>query len=309
MRIVLIGPGALGCLLAASLALEVGKDHDIRLLDHDPDRAARLASQGLILEKEGRRRPCHPPVTADPMAAGRADIVLLCVKSGATAAGFALAAGLLAPGSILVTLQNGIGHLELLGDFPFPVALGVTSLGATLTGPGEVRYAGRGPTRLGFITPPPAGSAKLADHLAALLNRADIATTVVDNILEHVWAKLLVNTGINALTAILGCPNGELPAAPENRERLSRAVREAEAVARANHIAIRRDPVEATLAVCRATAGNISSMLQDIRNRKPTEIDAINGAVVREGHRLGIPVPMNEELVRSVRAIESRYVL
>jgi 2-dehydropantoate 2-reductase len=238
---------------------------------------------------------------------GQADIILLCVKSGAVRDGLLLAAKVAAPDGIVVTLQNGIGHLPLLQCLALPTVLGVTSLGATLTAPGHVRYAGRGPTRLGFATPPQPGVVILVACLAELLCRADIEVVVVDHILEYVWAKLFVNVGINALTAITNCTNGELLATARTRTQLIQAVGEAVAVARASGISVAQDPVEATMEVCRATRHNISSMLQDVRNRKPTEIEAINGAVVREGRRLHVETPVNEELVRSIKAIERAY--
>ena len=134
-----------------------------------------------------------------------------------------------------------------------------------------------------------------------------MATTVTADILHRLWAKLFINVGINALTAIHGCLNGDLLTIPGVAERMQTAVDEAEQVARASGIAVNGDPFTATVEVCRRTAANISSMLQDVRRRRRTEIDAINGTVVRVGQTLGLETPENLRLVQQIRAIEAEY--
>jgi 2-dehydropantoate 2-reductase len=142
-----------------------------------------------------------------------------------------------------------------------------------------------------------------------MLAAGGLETEIVEDMQVQVWAKLFVNVGINALTAIHGCRNGDLLDMPAVRAQLVEAVQEATAVARALVIPIVADPVAATLEVCRATAENISSMRQDVQQQRSTEIDAINGAVVEHGHRLQIPVPINELLVSKVKEIEADYLL
>lgn len=309
MDITVIGPGALGCLVAAAIS---GKKNGNRLwlLDHNPERAAVLSQTGLLLEEDDRR--FHFPVraTADPADIGRTDLILLCVKSNAVQAALEQAARLTSPDSLLITLQNGIGHLPVLesAGLQCAVALGVTAQGAHLIPPNHVRHAGRGITRIGFAAWGRTGADPAAlEQAATLLSGAGINTEVSDSIIEHIWLKLLINVGINALTAILSCPNGQLLENPAARSQLTKAVLEAAAVARAKGISIPGDPVEKTMEVCRATADNISSMLQDVRKKKITEIDAINGAVIAEGHRLGIALPANQALVRQIKEIEQNY--
>jgi 2-dehydropantoate 2-reductase len=121
-----------------------------------------------------------------------------------------------------------------------------------------------------------------------------------------VWSKLIVNVGINALTAILRVPNGALATIPAASKLVRRAVEEAVAVAQAASITIGlADPVAETLAVAQATAANRSSMLQDILRGAPTEIETINGAIVREGQRLGVPTPFNAFLCDLITALEA----
>lgn len=309
MKVVVIGPGALGTLLAASLAAQADKT-DFWLLDHNPERAALLSRQGLILEKDNRKLSYAVKATASPEEISQADIIFLCVKATDVADGLQQAAKLSHAESVLVTLQNGIGHLKLVNSYKGPpaIALGVTAMGANMVAPGHVRHAGSGLTRIGFSRSANFAKSLLLAQVCNLLNSCGIETVIVDNILDYIWNKLLINAGINALTAIYRCPNGQLLESEETREMLNAAVREGEAVARAMGINLPGDPLAMTLDVCRKTARNISSMLQDIKNKRVTEIDSINGALVDAGRQLSIPVPVNEELVRRVKEIESSYL-
>ncbi len=311
MKIAIIGPGALGTLLAASLTIKSNPKTplDLWLLDYKPERAKLLNEQGLILEKGGRRLSCKINATADPQEIGPADIIILCVKYPDVADGLQQAAKLAHSDSLLVTLQNGIGHLELLkaGRVSPAIVLGVTALGANLVSPGHVRHAGSGLTRIGFLKSASFAKSLLLAKVCNLLNDCGMETAIVDNILDYIWTKLIINVGINALTAIHRCPNGELLESDDTLNTLTAAVKEGEAVARAKGIQVVDDPLAMTLDVCKKTARNLSSMLQDINNKRPTEIDSINGEIVAAGRKLGIPVPVNEALVQKVKEIEKAY--
>ena len=311
MKVVIIGPGALGCLLASSLSLKSKTDNplDIWILDHRPDRVRQLAQNGLILEEDGREFHCRINATEDGREIGQTDIIFLCVKSIDVADGLAAAQSITADNTLLITLQNGIGHLDILQTHKEPpfIALGVTAQGANLVGTGHVRHAGNGITRLGILNGSTNRLTGILTEVAGLMNNAGIETSITENIIDFVWAKLLVNVGINALTAIHNCPNGELLESTAITKQLSDAVREAAAVARARGIQIVADPVAVTLEVCIQTGLNISSMLQDVRYRRLTEIDSINGAIVNAARKLQIPVPVNEELVCKVKEIEKNY--
>ncbi|MDD3619041.1 MAG: 2-dehydropantoate 2-reductase [Desulfobulbaceae bacterium] len=315
MRMVIVGPGALGSLLAARISLHLqqqedsaaGNDIRLHLLDYRPERAQYLARHGLILEDGSRRFHAFPSVTAAPAICRTADILFLCVKTTALDEALNGMRPFLGPDQVLMAMQNGIGHLEKLAGLPCIAGAGVTSEGATLIAPGHVRHGGAGLTRLGLLDRrrPPAGG--VLERTAALFNGAGMATELSDDPLPHIWTKLLINVGINALTAVHRCPNGALLEAAALRDTMEKAVLEAARVARAANIPIAGDPVADTAAVCKATGNNISSMLQDVRNHRRTEIDAINGAIVAEGERLGIATPVNRELVRLVREIEAGY--
>ncbi|MFZ5775780.1 MAG: ketopantoate reductase family protein [Thermodesulfobacteriota bacterium] len=308
-RIAVVGPGALGCLLAARLSRLAPAP--LWLLDHDPTRAEEVDRSGLCLETAGRTERFPVRATADPNRIGPVDLVLFTVKSTAVRAAIPSLLPLLGSQSLLLAFQNGIGHLGPLADAGLPGILGlaVTTMGATLLAPGQARFGGAGRTMLGAASNSPGERerARLV-QAAVLFNAAGMEAMVSDDILTQVWNKLLANVGINALTAIHGCENGGLLQRPEALRLLRAAVQEAAAIGRAKGISLSAEPVEWVLSVCRATAGNISSMLQDVRRRRPTEIDAINGAVVAEARRLGLPCAANQELVREIKALESAYL-
>ncbi len=297
MKIVVIGPGALGSLFAAYLSQAAG--NEIFLLDHDR-RRARALNNRLMLVEEGQESVHAVTITAEAGEIGPAELVFLCVKAADVVPALERARPLLSADTLLIPLENGISHLEL--SPPCDLAIGVTAQGATLLEPGRVRHGGKGLTRIGFLHTPSGRAGGKLLKAAEVLNSAGLDTEISDNISGHIWAKLLVNVGINALTAIYDCPNGELLKEPA-RSRMLAAVREGELVAGALGIRLPADPGKITLQVCRDTAANISSMLQDVRRGRPTEIAAINGALLVEGRRLHIAMPVNEELVRKVEAL------
>jgi 2-dehydropantoate 2-reductase len=311
MRIAIVGPGALGCLFASLLAPKIQCEKDsLRLLDYVRERAARLNSQGIIYQSEKSLEQRMVPVTPDIQTLNQVDVVLFCVKSHDLYACLQSCRALLTPATLLVFLQNGIGHLDIQEgmDLPTMPAFASSSEGATLLGPGHVLHAGRGKTQLGFLQRPAELQQQQLTELVLNLREAGLEASLSEDIRTHLWAKLFINAGINPLTALYNRTNGQLLTSCAARSRLKNIVLEAEAVARACGIPIQSDPVQGTLAVCKSTARNISSMLQDRRNRRPTEIDAINGAVVREGKKHGIATPFNDEVVQQIKAMENGYL-
>ncbi|MDR3629762.1 MAG: 2-dehydropantoate 2-reductase [Desulfocapsaceae bacterium] len=311
MRYVIVGPGALGCLVGAKLAQgAAAAAGDVWILDHDRGRAEQISRQGLVYEKSGRQQSLAVKATADPGEVGRADILFLCVKSVSVQSSLKFCRPLLQAQTLLIFMQNGIGHLDYRDQSGKAVpAFGCTSEGATSLGPGQVRHAGDGQTFLGFLDPPDNASRALLEQTAACMQAGGLKVSVSEDILTRLWAKLFVNVGINALTVIHDCRNGDLLDIAEVRREMRAAVAEAQEVALAKGISIINDPYETTVSVCRATALNISSMRQDVVKKRLTEIDAINGAVVREATKLGIKTPVNESLVRRIKAIERTYSL
>ncbi len=310
MQIVVVGPGALGCLFTSLLSkgLSTDKDH-LWLLDHRPDRAEHINRQGLIYEIGDRREQIPVHACSDPAIIGSADAVLLCVKSYDLKKAIERCQKLLGPSTLLLFLQNGIAHLKAeyaTGDAV--TVFGTSSEGATLVDTGVVRHCGSGLTSFGFLEPASKHAETNLDSFVSTLSLGGIQAETTDTIIDRLWAKLFVNVGINALTAIHGVANGGLLESETLKEKMKEAINEACAVARANQITIALDPLQMTHDICRKTAENRSSMFQDTRNKRRTEIDAINGVVVKEGKQLGIDTPVNEELVEKIKAIEKGYL-
>jgi len=305
MNIVVVGPGALGCLLAAFLA-EAGQE--VLLLDHRPDRAELINRQGLMVEGISGEHRVRAPVSVSPEEGAGAELVLVCVKAYNTASAIEPLVPILGPQTRVLTLQNGLGNVETLSTACGPERVwgGVTAQGATVLGPGHIRHAGAGETLIGAVS----GSdqeTSLTD-VAAVFNQAGLPTRVEPMVDSLIWSKLIINVGINPLTAITRLRNGQLLDHPGTQWVMEQAVREAVAVAQAQGVKlIYPDPLARVKEVARATAGNIASMLQDVRAQRQTEIEQINGAIAALGRRLGLPTPVNETLTNLVRTIQDSY--
>ncbi len=232
------------------------------------------------------------------------DLVVVLVKAHRTAAVAPVAARAVAAGGLVVTLQNGLGQREALAAGGVPadrIVVGVTAAGASAgDAPDRVRAGGPGWT---VLAAPPARRPAV-ERVAELLRQAGFDVAVEADVSVPLWRKLAVNCAINPLTALLGVPNGALLARPDARATMAAAAREVGHVAAALGIDLGVDPEALAVEVARRTAANRSSMLQDVARGAPTEIDAINGAVVRHGRRLGVPTPVNADLWRRVRALE-----
>ncbi|MBC8208950.1 2-dehydropantoate 2-reductase [Methanococcoides sp. SA1] len=311
MRIAIAGPGALGCLLAATLARhDQNRDRfQTLLLDHRPERAHALSDQGIVYRQGEQEERIALQVSASPEAIGPADVLFACVKSPDLSGSLDFCRPLITGETLVVLMQNGIGHLDVEQEAGLPgtPAFMTTTEGATLLAPGMVQHNGQGETFCGFIGNAQKTQQQRLTFLCRLLSDSGLNIALVDDILDRLWSKLLINAGINGLSALYNRTNGQLLTSCAARSRLKRIVAEAAEVARAAGITIHHDPVRTTLKVCTQTAANTSSMLQDVRNKRRTEIMAINGAIVAHGKRLGVGTPHNEKLVQQIKTLESRY--
>jgi 2-dehydropantoate 2-reductase len=280
---------------------------DVTLLDPWAEHVGAMQRDGLFMaELDGSETTIPVTATTDPAVVPEVDLVIIFVKAHATRQASEWANDFLAPDGLALTLQNGVGNAETMAEVlgAGRVVAGVTSHGATLLGAGRVRHAGAGPTH---IASRPEIAEKLSD-VAAVFEQAGFEVHLSDDLQSLVWGKLIINVGINALTAILRVPNGQLVEIPAASELMAQAVAEAVDVCRAGSISLPYDdPLGRVREVARATATNRASMLQDVLRGAPTEIGVINEAIVREGKRLGVDTPVNEFIVTTVRAIEGSY--
>lgn len=308
MHFVLVGPGALGCLLSFIISRGKASDDQLTILDYNVDRADSISRLGILYKFQNVDRRVRVKAVSTPEAIDEADVVLLCVKSYHLQDSIEFCRPLLTERTLLIFLQNGISHLALGANlFKATPAFGTTTEGATLLQQGHVHHTGRGATHLGFQAPPADRFVGLLEKTAAVFDAGGIDVEITSDIIAQLWAKLFVNVGINALSATLDCKNGELLTLPGASARMQRAVDEAVQVAKAYNIPVPHDPWKATQTVCVNTAANISSMVQDVRNNRPTEIDAINGAVAALGQKRSIPTPENCALHKQIKALESGY--
>jgi 2-dehydropantoate 2-reductase len=299
MRISVFGTGAMGSLVGARLARL--PDHQVALVGTWADALAAVQREGLFVEDDGGGWVSRPSAVALSGNLPAADLAIVLVKSYRTADVAPHVASCLSAEGAALTLQNGLGNAGILGDHVGSrrVLEGVTALGAHLLGPGRVRLAGAGPTVLaaanGSVTP---------QAVADLLGRAGIPATVDPAFPVAAWRKLAVNCAINPVSAILGVPNGRLMERADACLAMGLAAQEVADVAAAAGIQVGSHTVALVYEVAYATGENRSSMLQDVERRAQTEVDAINGAVVRLGRDLGVPTPVNEWLWSQVRSLE-----
>lgn len=324
MRIAVLGAGAMGSLFGGLLA---AAGEDVTLVTRNAEHVAAINERGLrIVDAVGAdttsvsadttsasvdtsstsadsasdERIVSVPATADPTTVGTVDLVLVFVKSDATAEAMADAESLFGPETDVLTLQNGLGNAEAITEFvpARRVLVGVTTHGAMRPAPGLVAHTGRGDTALGRWR----GTVDdRATAVATRLTAAGVPTDVVDDPEWLVWEKVLVNVGINAPTALARVENGTLARTAPGRRLLRTAVNEARAVARAHGHDVRADAVEYAIDVAERTASNRSSMRVDLESGRRTEVEAVYGAVLDRAEAADVDVPVVRTLADLIR--------
>jgi 2-dehydropantoate 2-reductase len=250
---------------------------------------------------EGENKSYNVRATANPIDCMDVQFALVLVKAWQTERAAKQLSECLAVEGLALTLQNGLGNDSLLASRlgPERVSLGVTTLGATLNHPGEVCQGGLGPVSL-------APNSRIAP-MQNMMRDAGFDVVVVDNIQSLIWGKLIVSSALNPLTALLRIKNGEILERPQARVLMGDLARETAEVAKKMGIPLPFSRHEqAVEEVARRTSENLSSMLQDILRGAPTEIDAINGAVIQLAEQLDLQVPINRTVWALVKAISVR---
>jgi 2-dehydropantoate 2-reductase len=306
LHVLILGAGALGSLLGTRLQATAAK---ITLFTTNREHIRSIREGGLIVEElDGSlKRVNFASVCDDPRdLQERADVVLVVVKSYATREALRSIQSYCHADTCFLTLQNGIGNWERIAAVVGggAVLAGTTAQGATLVGPGKVRHGGNGPTYIGEKTGNPSERVR---SLVALFQEGGLEAYASGEMDQLIMNKLLVNVGINAITALTGVRNGAIAAFAEARELCRAAVEEAVAVMQAKGLLVPADIVQRVWAVAQATAINRSSMGQDVDRRKPTEIDAINGAIVELGRESGVPTTVNRTLTQLIKIMETGY--
>ncbi|MFH2039319.1 MAG: 2-dehydropantoate 2-reductase [Chloroflexota bacterium] len=295
-KILIVGSGAMATLFAARLS---ASGVLVKMIGSWQEGLTALARHGAVLVNQQGDQHAYPVQILESSSKPEKLLhALVLVKSWQTTRVASQLPALLHQQGLVLTLQNGLGNRDILAEFlgTDRVAQGVTTLGGTLLGPGRVQQVGEGELAL-------EAHPKL-EPLTELLIGAGFQIKFVSDSESLIWGKLVINSAINPLSALLRLTNGELLEHPTRRLLLADLVRESAAVATANGIRLPySDPVIAAEDVARRTSSNRSSMLQDVERGAPTEIDAISGAIVALGKSLGVPTPYNASMVRLVQAI------
>jgi len=303
MKICMLGSGSLGSALGGVLT-EGG--NDVWLIDAWAQHVDAMNRRGLVLREGGGDRTVKVKARTSAEGIGPADLIVVLVKSYHTRQAIASAGAIIGPNTVVVSLQNGLGHEEILAEVVGKqhVLAGKTYAGGLLLEPGHVIAGTKGKyTHIGELD---GRITERATRIAETFSRAGLPTEVSANIMGTVWDKLLINVATGALSAITRLPYGDLYSVPEVKQCALAAVDEAIAVARALGVKLTSENAEDAwnLAAAGLPKEFKASMLQSIEKGAPTEIDFINGSVVRWGERNRVATPVNRALVACVKGIE-----
>ncbi|QGG47520.1 ketopantoate reductase family protein [Heliorestis convoluta] len=299
MKIAVLGAGAMGSLYGSFLSQSGA---DLWLIDIWKEHIEEIQKKGITIEEGEASYSIPVKATIDKSQVGPVDLLLIFVKSYQTKKALEDLSPLIGEETTFLTLQNGLGNDEAIVERYGQNAIlaGTSSFGATLLGPGRIRVAGRGETTLGILR---GATTESLEKVAQLFRQSQLNPRIEENVQGPIWDKLLVNVGINALTALMQIPNGRLLDHKGLLYLLEQAVREAEEVAKALQVPTSPQPVEKTKKIAQVTGHNFSSMYQDLHNGRRTEIDAINGKVAACAKSVGLPTPVNETLGLLIEAM------
>jgi len=293
MKIAVMGAGAVGCYYGGMLARA---GHEVTLIGRQRH-VDEVRRAGLLLETKAFKDRVRMGASTGADAVRGAELVLFCVKSTDTEAAGAQLAPYLDSRGLVLSLQNGVDNAARLQSLlKQRVAPAVVYVATEMAGPGHVKHHGRGE----LVVPP-----EVADWKDTF-SKAGVPLEISDNVMGALWAKLIVNCAYNALSAITQLPYGRLVQGEGVEAVMRDAVDECLAVARACGIAVPGDPHETVRNIARTMPTQYSSTAQDLASGKRTEIDHLNGYVVRKGQALGIPTPANRTLQTLVKLMEKR---
>jgi 2-dehydropantoate 2-reductase len=295
MNVAVVGAGAVGCYYGFLLA-KAG--YAVTLIGR-PALVEAVRSDGLVLESAAGAGSVPVQATTEGNGVAGADLVLVCVKSGDTVGAGAMIAPHLGRSATILSLQNGVDNAErlaaVLGRPVVPVAVYVAT---AMAGPGRVRHNGRGDLIL--------GASDTSERIATALTAAGAPTTVSARALDALWGKLIMNCAYNALSALTQLPYGRLVQGEGVVASMTDVVRECVSVAEAAGVSVPPDIFDSVMALNRTMADQLSSTAQDLARGRPSEIDHLNGYVVRRGAALGVPTPANRMLHTLIKLVERK---
>ena len=304
MKICVVGCGAVGSLFAANLAgLE---DVEVWAFDASQAHVDAINRDGLRLSGAGDVH-ARLRATADPAELPPCDFGIVATKAMHTAAAIEATAHAFAGGCV-ATVQNGLGNEEVLAASVARVIRGTTFPAGKIIEPGHVQWDVKGDTTLGPYEPSPAPFDEI-ERLADACTRAGMPTAAVRDARGPQWRKVIFNAATNPVGALTGLAHGRVCERPDLRALVSGLVTEGKAVAAAQGIVLDSDPEALIDHAARPDVayGHKASMLQDVEARRPTEVEYLNGGIVRFGREYGVPTPLNETIRALVRGVEQSW--
>jgi len=311
-RVVVVGCGAMGGVYSSFLA---GGGHEVVVIEPSPAIFEAVTQNGLtVVEPDGEERHTAIDIRTDPASVTeQPDFLLFFVKSVHNAQAAKDTAHLIGPSTVVATVQNGMGHGEVFSTIvPMErLIVGLTYQGANTLAPGRIEHYRPGHTDVGPFLP--GGNVSWAESFAVLLNGSGLQATVVPEVRTAIWGKVLINSAYNPIAALTGLSMAQLLTGTPAGDLAVAMLRESAAVAVADGASV---DAEHTLAIvaddqARMVAGTLPagrpSMLLDVENKRRTEIDSINGAVIARAESLGVPAPLNGALFALVKGLEESW--
>ena len=302
-RIAVVGAGAVGCYFGGMLARASAP---VTLIGRAPHVDA-INRDGLFIDSIHFKERVSISASTDIAAARDAQLVLFSVKTVDIENAAKLLAPHLAPGTIVVSLQNGVDNAERIASAAgIQVIPAVVYIAVAMTGLGQVKHSGRGDLIIGNPSPNYGAADSELAGVAATFTRARVPCRISENITVALWEKLIMNCAYNAISALSRIKYGRIAQDHGAMETMKRVVIEAVAVGKAAGVELSADTMIAAVQKLggEAMPEAISSTAQDIARGKPTEIDSLNGFLVRRGAELGVPTPVNQTLYSLVKLLE-----
>ncbi len=302
MKIAVIGAGAMGSIYGGHLSLH----NDVTLIDTNPKVIETVQQNGLKIEENGQENIYRPSDAVSCEGMEPVDLIILFVKALYSKAALSGNRNLIGPNTYVMTLQNGSGHEDILGEFvpQDHIIIGTTEDNGEVLGFGHIRHGGVGNTNVGMLTE---DKENFLNKLKESFDSCGFNVRIHPNIQQLIWDKLFTNVSLSAVTAVLQVNIGYI-AANEYAWQMTMALLH-EAVETAHALGLEADEEKLAEKIRATSVGSpegVTSICADIRAGRKTEVDTISGSVVRAAHKAGVPVPVHEFVVNTIHALEGR---
>jgi 2-dehydropantoate 2-reductase len=302
MKIAVIGAGAMGSIYGGHLSLH----NDVTLIDTNPKVIETVQQNGLKIEENGQENIYRPSAAVSCEGMEPVDLIILFVKALYSKAALSGNRNLIGPNTYVMTLQNGSGHEDILGEFvpQDHIIIGTTEDNGEVLGFGHIRHGGVGNTNVGMLTE---DKENFLNKLKESFDSCGFNVRIHPNIQQLIWDKLFTNVSLSAVTAVLQVNIGYI-AANEYAWQMTMALLH-EAVETAHALGLEADEEKLAEKIRATSVGSpegVTSICADIRAGRKTEVDTISGSVVRAAHKAGVPVPVHEFVVNTIHALEGR---